>query len=138
MPGLNELFAARIQIFGSSAHTGKIANGYSKLKREYEAKVRWYMARKKLSKAPFPCWMSYLVIEPNQMRDPSNIVAGAMKLIEDSIKGKVIEDDSWAYIKGITAWWDVAPEPGVLVAWGESGFSKEEMRSLYVRFRSPV
>lgn len=82
--------------------------------------------------------MSYLVIEPNQMRDPSNIVAGAMKLIEDSIKGKVIEDDSWAYIKGITAWWDVAPEPGVLVAWGESGFSKEEMRSLYVRFRSPV
>lgn len=133
VPGLNEMLDQRMRIFGSNHSGTRVANGYSKLKREYSQRVRLYLMQQDFEKAPKPCWMSYMVVEKSKARDPSNIWAGAMKMIEDAITGPVLDNDGWDEIAGVALWCEVSPVDGVLVSWGPTLASREEMQGVYVR-----
>lgn len=61
---------------------------------------------------------SYLFVEPRRDRDPSNIIAGAIKVIEDGLKeAGFIENDGWKQVQGIAPFWICDKDcPGTLVA----------------------
>jgi hypothetical protein len=68
---------------------------------------------------------SYLCVERDRKRDPSNVVAGAIKLIEDALQAaELLPNDGWAQVTAIAPFWDVGDPPGVLVAVGEVALSK--------------
>jgi hypothetical protein len=64
---------------------------------------------------------SYYFLEPNRRRDPSNFVAGGIKLIEDALQGGLLlTGDGWKNVRSITPFWDVDKEnPGVMLITGD-------------------
>jgi hypothetical protein len=77
---------------------------------------------------------TYLFVEPNRRRDPSNIVAGGVKLIEDALQEiEIIENDNWGSVAGFSAHWTTDTElPGALLCIDpEIGLSREEMVNEY-------
>ena len=124
LPGLNELLNSRANIFGSSKgatcrrRRSQLANEYSKLKKATERDIGI------LARAMPPIgrgFWTYLFVEPNRRRDPSNVASGAVKLIEDALQkeGK-LENDGWGHVLGIQLYWEVGPRYGVLVAVSEA------------------
>lgn len=71
------------------------------------------------------CW-GYLFVESNRKRDPSNVMAGAIKLVEDALQEcGMLENDGWEQVMDIKPYFELyAAEPGVLVANSEGEIGK--------------
>ena len=63
------------------------------------------------------CW-GYLMVERDRRRDPSNIMAGAIKIIEDGLQEvSLLAGDGWEDVRAITPVFAIdSHEPGVLIA----------------------
>lgn len=106
-PGLNEILDACV------ASTGLIKghkryNAYGQMKATWRDRVCMMARVQKLQ--PVECgYFTYLIREPNRRRDPSNIAAGAVKLIEDGlIEAGIIPNDGWACVLGYAPYWVVS------------------------------
>lgn len=88
LPGLNDIIAA------AKSHYGE----YAKMKETYTEMVTWLA--KKLPKfervALIITWY-----EPDQRRDPDNIMAGQKFIMDGLVEAGTIPDDSQKYIQGI-------------------------------------
>lgn len=115
LPGLNELVAARM-IRGRAVNArGKRWSKYSDIKRQCEERIA--LAAQSQRFVPQGKHFNYLCVEPNQRRDPSNISAGAVKMIEDAlVKAGLLGNDGWSHVEGDTRYYHYSPnEEGVFV-----------------------
>lgn len=97
LPGLNEIIDA------AKGGKGKY-QPYAMMKEKYTTMVAWLA--KKLPKNE----RVNLIItwyEPNQRRDPDNIMAGQKFILDALVMAGVIPNDSQRYINGITHRFDV-------------------------------
>jgi hypothetical protein len=88
---------------------------YASLKRSAEDFVKAH-ARKCRFQAEGRAW-TYLFLAPNERTDPSNIISGGIKVIEDALRGlKIIPNDGWRDVAYIRPYFVVSRKmPGVLV-----------------------
>lgn len=123
MPGLNE-------IISSSATATRGWSAYNTLKQKFTGQVT-PLARVAGLGAIGPGFFTYLFIEPDRKRDPSNVVGGGVKLIEDALQASgLLPNDGWAHVLGYTAFWRVG-KPGCLVHWSPTETqTKDAMEAL--------
>lgn len=61
-------------------------------------------------------FFSYLFVEKNRRRDPSNVISGGVKLIEDALQeASLLEGDGWKQVRGLRAHWRLGASPGALL-----------------------
>lgn len=137
LPGLNELLDARAQVFGSkhSPHPGcslstsgtRLPNAYSKLKKKLTRDIGMLAKRAEVKPVGSGYW-TYILVEPSRRRDPSNVISGAVKLVEDALQeAKLLANDGWGQVLGIQSYWFVGKRPGVVVVVSQAGvLSREE------------
>ncbi len=89
LPGLNEMIEAAKSHFGA----------YAKMKETYTDMVAWLA--KKLPKYQ-QVSITITWYEPNEKRDPDNIMAGAKFILDGLVKAGPIPNDTRRYIKSIT------------------------------------
>src|SRR4030042_1312982 len=72
---------------------------------------------------------SYLFVEPSKRRDPSNLISGGIKIIEDGLQeAGLLENDGWANVGQISAYWTVnKTRPGVLVVMNANGWNRKQL-----------
>jgi Holliday junction resolvase RusA-like endonuclease len=89
LPGLNEIIDAAKSHFGE----------YASMKETYTNMVGW-LAKK------LPTYEKVALIitwyEPDQRRDPDNIMAGQKFILDGLVAAGVIQNDSQRYVRGIT------------------------------------
>lgn len=129
MPSLNELLDDR----GSMVATkfGKRVMVGGDAKKTCMAKVV-LVARMADFFAPQAGFWSYLCVEENRKRDPSNIFAGAIKVIEDAlVMAKLAPGDGWKGVLGISSHLALDDDnAGVLVVWDSTSvLSRDELLS---------
>lgn len=112
MPGFNELIAAAKQ---HGTKTSKW-NGYAAMKRAAE-QIVVLRARTDKFQGFGAAHFTYLFHEPHRRRDPSNVMAAGIKIVEDALRhGGFMANDGWRQVLGIRAHWVVSPKrPGVTV-----------------------
>lgn len=116
LPGLNEIIDASKQLRGEGK---KKWNGYQRMKKHWGGVIA-ALARVQGFRVSGTHW-SYEFREPNRTRDPSNFIAGGIKLIEDALQSEgLLENDGWQQVESITVSWRVDKKnPGVTVTVGE-------------------
>ena len=125
LPGLNDIIE---QSAGASSGWSK----YNQTKQAWSANIGLLAAMKGVGAIP-PGYFTYLFAEPNCRRDPSNVVAGGVKLIEDALQAaKLLKNDGWTDVLGFCGYWIKKPERvGTLVHWNPDGcVSKDTMIAL--------
>jgi len=89
LPGLNEIIAAAKSHFGA----------YAKMKHEHTTAIAW-LAKK------LPTYKRVALVitwyEPDQRRDPDNIMAGQKFILDGLVRAGTITNDSRRYIQSIT------------------------------------
>lgn len=132
---MNEMIAARM----SNAHSqrpnakGQRWNGYSDFKKKWQNIIAHHAFAQK-----FPAiesgYFTYLFVEPNRQRNPSNVQAGAVKLIEDAlVECKLMPNDGWKQVQGICGHMTVDDGDGVLLVITEDDvLSRPEIYRVYV------
>lgn len=137
LPGLNEIIALASR-YGRKPTARKSG---SQLRRARwsaynDAKVEWEsfiatIVRVNGFDVPPGCWRyTYVFVEPNRKRDPSNMLA-AIKFIEDAFRGAgVLENDGWAQVQS-GCWYratakDLGIKRGVLVHVGGEHLTEAE------------
>lgn len=101
LPGLNDLIDARMVQGGAGRH-GKRWNAYSDLKAKWEMRIYTYVTQQRFPRLDGAFYYAYVIREPNKRRDPSNVIAGAVKIIEDGLKGTLKRaQDGWKHVAGI-------------------------------------
>lgn len=110
LPGLNELLSGQ-----SSASRGWSA--YNSQKQAWAASIAALADSSGIT--PLGAgYFTYLFVEQNQKRDPSNIVAGGVKILEDAfVKAGILENDGWSQILGFVGYWTKSDRAGCLVHW---------------------
>lgn len=108
LPGLNQLIEAKMVVRGAGKRRW---SAYQKMKAEYEAKVRKQVAFQRFEQIVAPSYYTYLFRCPTQKRDPSNIIAGGIKILEDAMQGaEVMPGDGWRDVLGIAAHYVLDPQ----------------------------
>ena len=88
-------------------------NQYAQIKSRAEEQIGWLA--KPMPRIKCGYW-TYVIVEPDRRRDPSNFTMGAIKLIEDALqRAKVLDNDGWKQILGFRSYWFVGDRPGVAV-----------------------
>lgn len=130
LPGLNEIIDAKGTISKARGKGGKRWDGYQDLKAQWGQKVAIYARVANFGRITQPVECFYEIREPNRRRDPSNFVAGAVKIIEDALQeAGLLENDGWAQIVGIHPKWTVDErKPGVLLTVREVQSGRKEDR----------
>lgn len=116
LPGLNELIAARMRRATKSGKRKKWWNAYSEVKRQAEQNIALAILRCKLR--PVSCGVFHYHFACFALRrDPSNLAAGAIKLIEDSLVGAgILPNDGPKQVLGIVQTFSLDRErPGIRV-----------------------
>lgn len=110
LPGLNELIDARMRRKGKW-------NAYSDLKRQWEGIIGAVARVADVPEFPSTVQIWYEFHEPTTRRDPSNVVAGGIKLIEDAlVKLGRLKGDGWKVMKAFYPTWRHSKDrPGVRV-----------------------
>lgn len=118
-PNLNDLIRAK-----GSGYKGK----YNLIKRRWHELVRDAAIASRVAPCQGPQCFTYLCLEPTRQRDPSNFLAGAIKMIEDGLQGAgVIAGDGWPHVAGIVGYWDVdRSSPSVHVWLGDRILTRGE------------
>lgn len=111
--GLNDIIALR-----ASRYRG----AYNKAKREFESRIVAGIRAANVTAWPSGAHVRYELVEATKRRDPSNVLAGAMKAVEDALQvADVLDNDGWRHVLGISATWRIDRDaPGVLVTLSDS------------------
>ncbi len=137
-PGFNELVEAGATLGQPVGPSGKRFHGYRALKRQWQDRVTFLAQAARLT-PPGPSYYTYVLAEPNRRRDPSNVAAAVIKIVEDALQGaKIIPNDGWSDILGFAAYWDVdkrCPGATVFVSEGDV-LGREEALTLARESRS--
>lgn len=108
-------------------------NLYNKVKQDWSARVMSVVSKAPNSVRVKEAHFSYLVVEKNKKRDPSNICSSAIKFIEDGLqKAGVIPGDGWKNVLGISNYWGLYDnhEPGVYVIMSDKEMKREDVESV--------
>lgn len=108
-------------------------NLYNETKRDWSSRVLKAVKSAPNSVRVKSAHFSYLVIEKNQRRDPSNICSSAVKFIEDGLqKAGVIPDDGWKQVLGISTYWGIydGHDHGVYVVMSDKEMRKEDVEQV--------
>ena len=105
LPGLNEIIEARRITRGRW-------NKYTDMKRAIGEEIQLLARAQKFGPITEPAYYTYLHLEKDRRRDPSNFTAGGQKLIEDGLQGGVgrtayIPGDGWKHVLGSQHHWRV-------------------------------
>ena len=113
VPSLNELLAARGTVVKGR---GRYFDRYNSIKQQWKERVAM-MARSQRLQPVDAAWFTYIFFEPHKRRDPSNVIAAGVKLIEDGLqKADIIGNDGWRHVLGYAHYWDVDKlNPGTTV-----------------------
>lgn len=116
LPGLNEIIDAKARSSKAGAG-GKRWDAYSDMKRAVGVKIALCARVIGFQKIKGPAVFLYECREPHMRRDPSNVIAGAVKLIEDGLQeAGLLDNDGWANVKAIVPTWAVSRlAPGVFL-----------------------
>lgn len=122
LPGMNEIIDARMRSSWQPNQRGRRWNAYSDMKKMWGERIG-LLAQSQRFRPIENGFFTYLCYEKDRHRDPSNLVAGAVKLIEDALKDtQLLPNDGWAQVLGYVGHWHVQPSmPGVTL------FVHEEM-----------
>ncbi len=114
LPSLNELLDARAS-FGRLGGHPKRWNEYTAVKRGWEHHIAWLVRAQHIEPVE-KAYFTYVFIEANRRRNPSNVVSASVKIIEDALqKCGVIKNDGWSEVLGLSAYWEIGKDPGVAV-----------------------
>lgn len=82
--------------------------------------------------------MTYLHIEPNRRRDPSNFCSTAAKYVEDAlVEAGVLPGDGWGGVLGFTHYWRVQRgEAGLVVGLDDAPMPQSTLEEAWARNRS--
>lgn len=111
LPGLNDILAG-------SASASRGWSSYNALKQKWTGDIGLVVRSRGL--APLGSgYFSYLFVEPTSRRDPSNVVSGGVKIIEDALqKARLLPGDDWRYVLGFVGYWTLSKgRAGCLVCW---------------------
>jgi hypothetical protein len=114
-PTLNEVLDARTR-FSRVESDKKRWNEYTAIKRGWEHHIGWLVRAQHLEPVK-SAFFTYVFFEENKRRNPSNVVAVGIKIIEDALqKAGIIKNDGWSEVLGFAAYWDLDPKnPGTAV-----------------------
>ena len=103
---------------------------YRKSKRAWGAEIAALAKLQGFEPVDYPATFTYLFVEPDARRDPSNIVAGGVKFIEDGLQeAGLLSNDSQKFVKEIIVAWKVDPDrPGALLEVKRAEDEKEKLR----------
>lgn len=115
-PNLNELIDARTQLGARAPGTFKRHSDYSDLKRDWAHRVVLCARSQRIKPVP-AAYFTYLLYEPNKRRNPSNVAAAVVKIIEDALQAAgIIANDGWREVLGFSSYWELDKgDPGVAV-----------------------
>ena len=121
LPGLNEIINAKGNAYGGGA------SAYTKMKKQWCGTIA-LLAHSQGIKTIGSGHFTYLFRERDKRRDPSNIAAGAVKLIEDGLQtAGLLENDGWKQVLGFSHHFMVdAKHPGCTVFVFSSGLERQE------------
>ena len=119
-------------VIAESAGASSGWSKYNATKKKWSGNIRLLANVKGLAHIG-PSYFSYMFFEHSRRRDPSNIVSGGVKLVEDSLQeAGLLQNDGWEHVLGYVGYWHVAAHRvGCLVYWGESLASRETMLALW-------
>lgn len=132
LPGLQQLLDANT-VRSKRGKNGKHWTKYSAIKKSFGAKVA--LCARAIGFPPVPdtgAIFTYEFIEPDRRRDPSNVIAGGIKIVEDALRfSGLLKNDGWRHVRGIVPLFRVVgpgEAPGVRVtvtplAQPEKGFT---------------
>lgn len=136
LPGLNELLDAKSVV---ARRRGKVVTtAYNDLKASHQQRIALYARIEGLRRLP-PVYVTYVFYEVTKRRDPSNVLAGGVKLIEDAlVKLGVLRNDGWKDILGLAAYHVHEPgRAGVAVYFDPEGtFSRDWILELEKEHRN--
>lgn len=117
LPGLNEILDARGIVMKTKDGVARRHDGYSKMKRTWSERIALYARQQGFATVTGAAHFWYNIAEPNRRRDPSNFVAGAVKLIEDALQDAgLLKNDGWEHVLSIKTEWRLVPDrPGVML-----------------------
>lgn len=95
---------------------GRRWNAYNELKGKWSRAIELY-ARQTGFRSLVGTYFTFMFAELTRRRDPDNVVAGAHKIIFDSlVAAGFIPNDGWKHVHGFADYWLLDPaRPGVLV-----------------------
>lgn len=111
LPGMNEIIDAKATVFGRGR---KKMSAYTAMKKRWDGVVALHALAQRFQ-AVESGHFTYLIREPSKRRDPSNVIAGAVKILEDGLqKAGLLPNDGWKQVLGINPVWMVdSDRPGV-------------------------
>lgn len=111
LPGLNEIINAK----GNRLGRGGLSE-WNKMKKLWHGRVASMAIQQKIQRIE-SAHFYYTFVEPNRRRDPSNVMAGAIKIIEDGLQhAGLLAGDGWKNVLSIGALWECDDRaPGVRV-----------------------
>lgn len=115
---------------GKSAGTYKF-NKYNEVKKQWAETVRLAVIQQGF-KDVVSCYFTYLFVEENKKRDPSNFCSAGVKFIEDGIVlAGVMPNDGWGNVLGISNYWTQDKDNvGILVAMSDDSLDRLDMLDL--------
>lgn len=122
MPSLNELLARQAVVFKKGAKARR-SDSYQKLKKEWTQYIQIHARQQEFPKLEGPYEFFYEFRELKKNRDPSNVMSGAVKLVEDALQeAGLLPNDGWKNVAAIAGQWTVDKErPGVLLTVSRAG-----------------
>jgi hypothetical protein len=106
MPGLNEL------IESAAIHRLR----YRSMKQKWGRTVSLLARAQGFSPITEPSHFEYEFGEPTRRRDPSNVAAGGIKILEDALQeAGLLPNDNWEWVLSFVATWKVSKDPYVKV-----------------------
>lgn len=117
MPGLNEIITAKGVVSLKRGRGGKRWDAYAEMKSQWGQKVALFARQASFGRLAGLNEFFYEIREPNKRRDPSNFVAGTVKIVEDALQeAGLLENDGWKQVAGIHTTWTVDEKrPGVML-----------------------
>lgn len=108
-PGQNEIVSAAKGFRGRGY-------GYSKMKKEWTAKVRDEAWKAKLPCFIGPVFLRFTWVEPSRRRDKDNVAAAKKFVLDGLVDAGVLSKDGWKQIDGFADYFGLCKKnPGCLV-----------------------
>ena len=98
-PHLNAIILEASTVFKRG---DKQISKYTQTKRSWTSVIKAWSRQKGFTVLP-GCWnFTYLCVDDTKRKDPGNILAGAVKIIEDAlVDAKIMENDGWGQVNSI-------------------------------------